>query len=271
MENKYPIFRLRASGMSELFDCPARWAAKNIDGKTMPSSAAAHLGTSIHASTAEFDKSYIQGAGLTADDALAVFVDSLHDKNADVEWQEDDIKIADAEKIGAMLHTKYCEVITPVQNYTAVEVECKNMAIDFDEIGITLNLTGSTDRVRKTDKGVGISDLKTGKMAVKADGTVDIAKHGMQLGIYELLVESELGEQITAPAQIVGMQTNSKARVGTAELTTAKDALLGVHGKIGMLEHAAKLIKTGDFHGNPRSMMCHEKYCPAHKVCAWRF
>lgn len=269
--SKYPTFRLRASGMSELFDCPARWEAKNINGMTMPSSVAAHLGTSIHASTAVYDKSFISGTGLTADDALAVFVDSLLDTSASVVWAEDDLSKKSAEEIGTLLHAKYCEVITPAQNYTAVEVDCKNLLIDFDEVGITLNLTGSTDRVRRTEAGVGISDLKTGKMAVSASGVVDIAKHGMQLGIYELLVENEIGEPITAPAQIVGMQTNTKARVATAELKTAKDTLLGVHGKVGMLEHAAKIIKTGDFHGNPRSMMCHERYCPNYKQCSWRF
>jgi hypothetical protein len=269
--SKYPIYWLRASSMSELFDCPARWEAKHIDGIKMPSSASAHIGTSIHASTAVFDESYISGTGLTANDALAVFVDSLHDKNVDVDWKEDDMKIDVAEQIGSALHTNYCDIITPTQDYQKVEVECKPLLIEFDDIGVALNITGSTDRVRKTEKGLGISDLKTGKMAVKADGTVDVAKHGAQLGIYEILVENETGESITAPAQIVGLQTNSKARVGKAELTTAKSVLLGGQGEVGMLEQAATLIKSGAFYGNNRSMLCHEKYCPIFNKCKWRF
>lgn len=271
MSGKYPIYWMRASSLSELFDCPARWAAKMIDGKTMPRSVASHLGTSIHASTATFDKSHISGTGLTADDALGVFVDSLHDKNVDVAWSEDDISKEKAERIGSTLHTNYCNQITPYQGYTKVEVECAPLTIDFDDSKVTLKITGSTDRVRKTERGLGISDLKSGKMAVKADGTVDTAKHGAQLGLYELLVENETGMSVTEPARIVGMQTIEKARVGIGEITSAKQVLIGGHGELGMLEQAALLIKSGVFFGNNRSMMCHERYCPVYKTCKFRF
>lgn len=264
--NTIPV---RASSLSELLDCPARWEAKNILGMRMPSSPAAHLGTSIHASTAVFDQAVLDGSGITADEAAGAFVDSLHDTQAEVDWTDDDVNILKAEEIGLALHEKYCAEIAPTQQYTGVEILCQALPVEFDDI--TLLLTGTTDRVRKTDKGVGISDLKTGKTAVKADGTVDAAKHGAQLAVYELLVEQATGVTVDAPAQIVGMQTNSKARVGTAEVATARSVLLGSTDEKGILDHAAHILKHGVFWGNPRSMLCSEKYCPAYKSCKWRF
>ena len=58
------VIPIRASSMGELFDCPARWEAKHILGKRMPKSGNAQLGTAVHASTALFDQSTIDGAGL---------------------------------------------------------------------------------------------------------------------------------------------------------------------------------------------------------------
>lgn len=264
-----PSFWMRASSLGSLLDCPARWEAVHLLGMKSKSSAASHLGTSIHASTAVFDSSFVNGDGVTVDEALGAFVDKLHDKDADVEWGDDDITKAKAEEIGSILHKKYCTEVTPKQDYTAVEVECKSLTVEFGDMNIVL--TGTTDRVRKTDKGLGIADIKTGKMAVKADGTVDAAKHGAQLAVYELLVEQATGHLVTAPAEIIGLQTSSKARVGTVEVTTAKDVLLGSEGQKGLLEHAAGILRNGLFYGNPRSMMCGEKYCPRFKQCRFRY
>ena len=68
-------------------------------------------------------------------------------------------------------------------------------------------LTGTTDRVRETPAGLGISDLKTGGRAVGTDGRAVTQGHAVQLGVYELLASHAMGLDITAPAQIVGMNT----------------------------------------------------------------
>ena len=57
------MINIRASSLGELFDCPARWAAKNLDNLRMPGNGKAHLGTSLHASTAAFDASALDVAG----------------------------------------------------------------------------------------------------------------------------------------------------------------------------------------------------------------
>lgn len=269
------VIRMRASGFQELTDCPARWEAKHILGLRTPPSPQAHIGTSIHASTAVFDSEALKGNKLTADETAGVFVDTLYHPNEEVDWSQIDTSMSTIEKIGISLHTNYCEQIAPKQEYVGVEITCQSLEVEFPEHDLTLMLTGSTDRVRKVDSQgqtvLGISDLKTGKTAVSKAGTVDVSKHGAQLAIYELLVEQELGKPVTAPAQIIGMATVTEARVGIGEIKSPREVLVGTPERPGLLDAAARLIKSGLFYGNPRSMLCSEKFCPAFSTCKWRF
>lgn len=258
------IVTIRASSLGRLFDCPASWSATHIDGKRMPSNGKAMLGKAVHASTAVFDQSVMDGSGITIDEAAAAAVDTINKPDEDVAWDDD--SPLDAEKIAISLHVKYCQQVAPTQTYRAVEVRCESLEIT--DLGIAL--TGTTDRVRETADGLGIVDLKTGKAAVGADGNVKTAGHAAQMGIYELLAEKASGVPITAPAQIVGMNTAKTAasqRVGTGQIVGARDLLLGDGETPGLLEHASKIIHTGMFFPNPRSMLCHEKYCPIWKEC----
>jgi len=258
---------IRASSLGRLFDCPASWAATHLEGRRTPSSGKAMLGKAVHASTAAFDQSAIDGTGITIDEAAAAAVDAIHHPGEDVVWDEETPQ--DVEKIALALHAKYCQVIAPRQNYTAVEVRCDNLEIS--DLGLIL--TGTTDRVRETAEGLSICDLKTGKAAVGADGNVKTAGHAYQMGVYELLAEHASGVQISAPAQIIGMntaKTPASQRVGTGEIAGAREVLLGDGETPGVLEHAARLIHGGHFFGNPKSMMCHEKYCAAFQTCKFR-
>lgn len=260
---------IRASSLAELFDCPARWAAKHIDGLSMPKSAAAQLGTAVHAGTAAFDQSRLPGGSpITADDAAGALVDAIRKPEEDVDW--DETSPNDAERIALALHTRYCAEIAPAQTYLGVEVKCERL--DLPELGIAL--TGTTDRVRITPTGGhGISDLKTGGKAVGTDGRAVTQGHGVQLGVYELLAENAMGLHITEPAQIVGMQTGKTAaaqRVGLGEVRDARAALVGSEEQPGLLEHASRLIQSGSFYGNSRSMLCSPKFCPAHSACRYR-
>ncbi len=263
-----PLVFIRASSLGELFDCPARWSAKYIDGLRSPRSAAAQLGTAVHAGTAVFDASRLPGGSpVSADDAAGALVDAIHHPEEDVEWE--DTAPNEAERIALALHTKYCADIAPRQTYMGVEVKCEKL--ELPDLGIAL--TGTTDRVRKTDQGLGIADLKTGGKAVGVDGRAVTQGHGTQLGVYELLAENAMGLQITAPAQIVGMQTAKTAagqRVGTGEVPNARAALVGTEEQPGLLEHASRLIHSGAFYGNPKSFLCSAKYCPAHPTCRFK-
>lgn len=258
---------IRASSLPELFDCPARWAAKHIYKRFMPSSSNAALGKAVHAGTALFDASKIQGNPITIDDAAGAVVDAIHKPDEETTWGDD--KPQEAEKIALALHGLYCAQVSPKQQYIAVEAKCERL--DITDLGISL--TGTVDRVRRTDDGYGIVDIKTGIKAVGADGTCSTKGHAAQLAVYELLASQSLDRSITAPAQIVGLQVAKTAkgqRCATGEIEGGRELLLGDDDSKGILEHAAQIIRGGFFYGNPKSMMCDKKYCPDHGRCRWR-
>lgn len=259
---------IRASALSDFLDCPARAEAKHLLGKRTPTTGAAQIGTAVHASTAVYDRSAMTGQGVTADEAAGAAVDAIYQPGTDVQWDEDYGR-DDAARTAVALHARYCKEIAPRQDYAAVEVTCERLEIE--DLGIAL--TGTTDRVRKLSDGFGISDLKTGKTAVGSDGTVPTKGHAFQLGVYELLAERASGLPITGPAQIIGMQTGKtdKAhRVGLASVEGAREVLVGEDDSPGVLEVVARMIQSGLFHGNPRSMLCGEKYCPIYNACKFR-
>lgn len=259
--------QIRASSLGELFDCPARWEAKCLLKLRLPIPGAARLGTAVHAGAALFDQSRLDKNPLTIDDCAGAVVDVIYDKDEEVDWE--DSAPNEAEKIALPLHKLYCEKIAPQQEYAAVEALCRDLV--FTDLGITL--TGTVDRVRVTEDGLGIADIKTGKTAVGADGAVKTQGHAAQVAVYELLASKELGVTIDAPAQIIGLQvakTEKGRRAGIGEIHGARQLLLGEEDKPGLLELAATIVHSGNFYGNPKSQLCNPKYCPAFQICRWR-
>lgn len=260
---------IRASALSDFLDCPARAEAKHLLGLRTPRSGAATIGTALHRSTAVYDQSRLDGASLTPEDAAAAAVDEIHRPTDEVVWDEDETP-QDAEEAALALHRLYCTRIAPTQDYAAVEVMCERLEIA--DLGIALQ--GTTDRVRRVGEGYGIADLKSGKRAVGADGTVETKGHAYQLGVYELLAERASGLSITGGAQIIGLQvakTDKGRRVAASHpVEGARDVLVGDDDSPGVLEVVAKMIHAGAFPGNPRSMLCHQKFCPIWGRCKWR-
>lgn len=263
------IVTVRASALSDFLDCPARAEAKHLLGKRTPSSGAALLGKALHRSTAVFDESTVHGAGVTIAEAAGAAVDAIHRPDEDVVFGEDE-SAKDIEGIALALHGRYCKEIAPTQDYAAVEVQCERLEIT--DIGLAL--TGTTDRIRRTEEGFGISDLKSGKTAVKADGSVETKGHRYQIGVYELLAERSSDLPITAPGRVVGLQvakTDRGQRVAiSAPIDGARDVLIGEPDSPGVLEMVARMIHSGSFPGNPRSMLCGEKFCPIYSTCKFR-
>lgn len=265
------LLPIRASSLAELFDCPARWYAKQVKGMQLPSSGAAQLGTALHASTAVFDSSRLPGGSpVSASDAAAALVDAIWKPEREVDWDEDSPAVA--ERIGLALHSRYCAEIAPTQHYIAVEVTCAKL--ELPELGIVL--TGTADRVKRVRKaggGHGISDVKSGVRAVGTDGKAVTQKHAIQTGVYELLAEHAMGIPIEEPAEIIGLQTGKTAasqRIGLGLIERPRDALVGTEESPGLLEHAATIVKHGAFYGNPSSMLCTPKFCPAYETCRFR-
>lgn len=259
---------IRASSIGDLFDCAARWEARHVRQIWQPSSGAAHLGTSIHAGTAAYDRASLDGAPIGIDEATGAMVETLHQTAFEILW-DDGLSPGKVEPIARALLANYVETIAPCREYVAVEARCDDLTIDVE--GFLLTLTGTVDRVRREPDGtLGICDLKTGKTAVATDGTVQSGKHAAQLGAYEILAQHAIGKPMDAPAEIIGLQTNGKARVGSGLIDRPRDLLLGGEDFAGLLEMAAGILRAGIFPPNNRSMLCSAKFCPIHATCKYR-
>jgi hypothetical protein len=260
---------IRASSFGSLFDCPARWIAIHLEGKRTPSSSNAALGTAVHKGTAVFDESRLPGfQPVTVDDAKQAAYDAATRPVDEVDWEDDKPgKVAD---IAVSLTERYCTLFAPTVEYAAVEISVDSLLLtDLDIV-----LTGHTDRVRRVDDSFGICDLKTGKTAVGTDGTAKTHGHAAQMGVYEIVAETALGVRMDLPAEIIGLQTNltpDKQRIGTGEIEGAREVLVGNEEHTGLLRVAAQLVH-GEIApwGNPKSMMCHKRYCPNYQTCFWR-
>lgn len=273
--------RLRASGLVELFDCPARWKAKHIDGKFLPATGRQEVGTAVHAGAEIYDRARMVGLGVSHSDATEAAVEALETIDHDVDWSD----------IGGLAKAKQAAVLATVNflsdprieasEYEEVELKCEPLQVRAGSI--ILEITGTTDRIRVVrDKDPvtgeervrrGVRDVKTGKNAVDAYGRVKTQAHGPQLAVYELLAimaERETGKKLELPADIAAVST-SNGMVGVDALEAPHKVLVGDGTNPGMLDYAAKMIENELFYGNPRSTFCTKRYCPAWPTCRFRF
>jgi hypothetical protein len=261
--------RMRASSWATFMDCALKWYYINIEGVTGTWSLAAKLGTAVHHATAVFDSARVAGTEASREEAAHEFVAKLSDDSVEMRVDESDIKPQDAERIGLHLVDKYCATISPQYQFRAVELDVGS--VDVVTQYATIRLTGRCDRmrVRHTERGVAVSDIKTGRRAVSALGVADIKGHRAQLGVYEALAEISLGEPITDDAEIIAMQTTNKERIAIGRVRDAKLMLTGDDRHEGLISVASKMIRAGSFPPNPKSILCSEKYCPAWHRCPY--
>ena len=266
--NTVPSLVVRASSWSSLFECGYRWEGIHLLKMRNVVGLRAALGTAIHAGSAAFDQSRLDGTGVTADDAAGVMVDKLRAPENEYDPARDDLTVAEAEKVGISLLTQYCLDVSPRYQFVAVEMETKPLDIDCGG-GVVVRLTGTMDRarIRKAEHGVGIADLKSGGTAVQK-GVANTKGHGPQVGTYELLYEHSTGEPITDDAEIIGLKTSGKPEIATATIHNAKRVMVGTdEGQPGLIQFAAEMFRSGRFYPNPKSLLCSEKYCPRHATC----
>lgn len=266
---------MRASSISDWLDCSYRAEGKYLLGMRRPASGAAHLGTSLHHGTAAFDSAKVAHAPITAADAVDAFMDKLHHPDEEVNWGEQSVK--EAERVGLRLTSRYCTDISPQYTFRAVEMTTE--PLDVEMSGITIRLTGTMDRSRmfavgedganERKPGLGIIDLKSGKRAVRKDGSAETAGHIFQLATYEILTQHTTKMDVNQPAAIIGLQTTKEPRIGVSPVFNAREALLGAPGEKGVLEMLADDLKAGTFRPNPRSALCSERYCARWSVCKY--
>ncbi|AJG18784.1 hypothetical protein RR42_m1382 [Cupriavidus basilensis] len=213
----------------------------------------------------------MRGEEPSVEEAVAVAMASLHNPEEEVAW--DDVKdFKDAEAIVIKLTTKYCNEFAPTRHYVAIETRCAALDIRTD-YGV-VRTTGTIDRVRELpDLRRGVTDLKSGKQATEKndDGTrrAAIGAHHLQVGIYTLMAEVALNEQLEAPAEIVGLSTTKEAPIAAADIPDVKTALLGKEGYVGMIEMAAKTLKDGLFRPNPGAFTCTKTWCAGYPRCPY--
>ncbi len=271
--NTVPSLVVRASSWSSLFECGYRWEGIHLLKMRNVVGLRAALGTAIHAGTAAFDQSRLEGSGVSADDAASVMVDKLRDPENEYDPKRDDLTVADAERVGISLLTKYCLEISPRYQFVAVEMETKPLDIDCGG-GVVVRLTGTMDRarIRRAERGVGIADIKSGSSAVQKDASGNLRAvtkgHGPQVGTYELLYEHTTGEPITDDAEVIGLKTKGTPQIATAPIRNAKRVMVGTdEGQPGLIQSAAEMFRSGRFYPNPKSLLCSEKYCPRYATC----
>jgi len=268
------IITVRASSISDLFDCAYRFEGRQILGMRSPASRAMVLGTAVHAGTALFDQARMEGNPIKPDEAAGAVVDKLRDPGEDVRADENDMSPKDAEIIGLTLHTKYCTEISPRYEFRAVELDLGGLDIDVPDQGVTVRITGHLDRSRTSilpgAHALRISDLKTGARAATKDGKADVRGKALQLGLYQILAEMALNTPVDPVGEIIGLGTSKSTPIGVSEIASPKQQILGRgDGSPSLIEIAANMMKTGYFPPNPRSMTCGPKFCPRWNSCAY--
>lgn len=269
------IGTIRASSLVGLFDCPLSWYYANVRCLPQVNNGLSGTGTAIHAGTAHFDLARLNGEVADVNEAVDVAIEVLNDPAQEIQW-DSIAQHREMEQKAIKLVVKYCQEIAPTRDYVAVEMHCPPMLINTAHGAI--KLTGSTDRIRKTDDGrLGVSDLKSGKLAVKngfdegEDYIASTGNHHMQLGIYTLLSENASGTIFDAPAEIIGLSTGRECVIAISEIEDVKTALLGDGEEVeGMLDMAGKMLKEGFFPPNPRSILCSKKFCTGYSRCKYR-
>lgn len=259
--------RIPASSLGELFDCPARWEVKYIKGLRLPKSGKAQLGKALHIGSAAFDQSRLDGESLGVAAVVEMIVQAIWHPEEEILWSEE-LPQSLAEKIALDLFDRYCVEVAFRQEYFGVSVYCRELRLEK----WNLALTGTVDRIRVTPQGeLGVAELKSGGRVVDTHGKISLARYCLELAIYELLAEEVLGFPVTAPAQVIGLQTakTEKARrIGLSEARLPlRPLLLGDEHGPGALDYAARILKSGNFYGNPASVLCNPKACPAFGSC----
>jgi hypothetical protein len=273
MSERQPDAVVRASSMPAAFDCGLRWKETQLLGKKMPSTPPALIGSAAHAGTAVFDQARMDGVEGCVDDAMDAARDIIAHPQYEIDWNGE--KPSDAITIAANLTLSYCNDIAPRYTYVSVETACKPLDIEAKN-GTVIRFTGHIDRKRVSGDKFGISDLKTGVRIMRADGTVNTQTSGAQLATYELLEMMDAatsGIESILPAEVIALPTSGKHKPTTATILNPHHVLIGdpARGEKGLIDDLADMLKYDIFPGNPRSTLCHAKYCPIYKTCRYRF
>ncbi len=285
MTDRLPDIIIRASSFSTLLDCPERWCAQHpqLGNMRMPSGAPSIMGSGVHAGTAVYDNQRMIRVPPSVEQAIQVATDFVRNPEEDVIW--DDFRQNEAIDIVARLTQNYCINFASRWHFDAVELPMDHWDVVAAN-GLVIRFTGHIDRRRVEWDEVpgndgklfrrerkGICDLKTGKRVMRADGTVNTQVSGAQMAQYELLEllsTKTLGKEEMLPAMIFAFPTSGKLKPAAATIDRPHRLFIGDAHNKGAIDIAADIIKSGNYWGNARSILCSPKYCPKHGKCRWQ-
>lgn len=263
--------KVRASALSGWPDCPRRGAAKLFRGEIIaagytlretPRGIGATVGTAVHSGVALTLTEKMRFGRLAPISAVTdCAVESYRENAAEgVLFDKETANGNAAEKQITGMVEAYQRVIAPQIEPIIVE-ERLQAETDFGII-----LTGQND-VLAREPGR-LRDCKTGKRQ---------GKHVGQIGAYSLLIKSNGLDVSSACTDFI--QRVPASKVQPDPVTTEYDLIKAENVAINILRHIAGDLRTfregdsniglvaGDataFLANPNSMLCSEKFCPAH-------
>jgi hypothetical protein len=266
------IIIVRASSLSGYADCPRRAAARMLRREVEafgfrlrepPRSIGAAVGTAVHAAAAvTLKEKAASGTMPPADDARDAAVQSLRETTAaeGVMFDRDTPAIDAAETQALRMADAWRDHIAPQIEPVAVEERLEA------EVAPGLVLSGQSDVIAR--EAGRVRDLKTGARR---------GHHRPQLGAYSLLARTH-GVDVRAAAEdfvarVAVAKPQPTPETHTHDVAGAEVAALAVLRRI---DADIRTFRNGDpesgvmpgdpwaFLANPSSMLCSEKWCPAH-------
>lgn len=270
---------VRASALSGWADCPRRGAANLIPGeikaagyvlRELPQNIGAVVGTAVHRAAQVMLDEKIR-TGVLAPDTVAsdAGIESLHEGlklGSRMDRETPDGRVAEIQVL-RMQRSYRGEVATYIN---PIRVESQFEA----EVSPGLIMTGRADVIAQEPGQV--DDLKSGKR---------LSSHAPQVGAYSLLAKSH-GLDIQSAGidfiQRVGVGVDRSTKLPRQQPPAVRMKIRLEHAEVAavsIISHIASAIRIfrqgsvelnmrpGEpwaFPSNPSSLLCGEKYCPAH-------
>lgn len=251
----------RASSTTEWPDCQRRWAARNIphlvrdagfELRKVPNNIGAKVGTALHSGAAFMLQHKIDTGELSKkSDAVEHGIESLRrEVQEGAAWDETSPNMTSAEQQTKRMVEIFHGVIAPTLRPVAVEQE---MVARFSP---TLRVIGHLDIA----EDMGIDDNKTGIMR---------RPNHPQYGTYSLLRRS-VGHTVSRVREhyVPRAPLSRTQPIPTTHIYPMETCEQAAHAVLKGIDAAVQTFKkNGDvwsFLPNPASMLCSDRFCPAH-------
>lgn len=263
---------VRASSLPQFSDCQRRWAARTIAAelleagyklnKNMRTSIGAMIGTATHAGAAYLmsEKMNTGDIGNQTEAEQRALEEFTHSMQEGVLWDDTSPNHSDSQKQLVRMLKVFRHGIAPEIRPFAVE---RRLEAAFDEDFI---VSGQSDlQLLELES---IDDLKTGR---------NMSRHFAQIGTYSLLARTAYPDIYVNRLRVNFIPRVSIKREQPEAIIEEYNQSVAENSAISTLNHVKhtigdfrKALKEGGmppehvFLANPSSMLCSEKYCPAH-------